>query len=72
MVDGLPHAQLLPPAEPSPAGHAAAVAQGVGQGAPAQPLPQDENDAAQRGAVRNAGPTTPGFRGIVRLGGVAE
>ena len=39
LVDGLPHAQLPPPAQPSPAGHAVAVAQGLGQGAPAQPLP---------------------------------
>src|SRR5262249_20172476 len=49
-----PDAELLPLPQAAPAGHAAAVAELLRQIGPAQAVPQDEQDAAERGTVRNA------------------
>ena len=49
-----PDAERLPLAQAAPAGDAAAEAELLWQITPAQAVAQDEQDAAQRGAVRHA------------------
>jgi hypothetical protein len=49
-----PDTQLLPLAQTTPAAHAAAAAQVLREISPSQPMPQDEQDAAERGAVRRS------------------
>ena len=46
-----PDAQFLPMVQTTPTGHSAAVAQLLREVSPSQPVPQDEQDAAERGAV---------------------
>lgn len=54
LVDGGPDATVPPPAQAAPAGDAAAEAQFQWEVAPAEPVAQDEQDAAQGGAIRDA------------------
>jgi hypothetical protein len=71
----LPHAGFLPIAQPPPAGRAAAASECFGHEPPGAPRPQHEDDATQRGAIRDAGTATFGlgrFLGQQRFDGLPE
>lgn len=61
-MNGAPDAQRLPAPEPAPARHAATAPQLDRQVAPAQAMPQNEDDAPEGGAVRHARTATPRVR----------
>jgi hypothetical protein len=61
LVEPLPHACFLPIAQPPSAGCAAAASECIGHVPPGTPRPQDEDDATQRGAIRDAGTATFGL-----------
>jgi hypothetical protein len=52
-VEPLPHTRFLPVPQPSPAGRAAAIAQFLREQAPGTARAQDEDDASERGAIRD-------------------
>ncbi len=62
----LPHAGSLPVAQAAPAGDGAAAAEFLRQQAPWAAGAQDENDAAECGAVGNAGAASLGLGRLFR------
>ena len=64
-MEAIPDADLLPVAQPAPAGHARATAYLLGQHLPRNARAQDKQDAGQRGAVGH--PWAATF-GLGRLG----
>jgi hypothetical protein len=71
----LPDTNRLPIPQPSPASRATAAAQLLRQQAPWAPGPQDEDDATERGASRDAGATARGLQRLMgqqRLDGLPE
>ena len=74
-VQLLPDAGRLPVAQPAPAGRAAAAAQLLGQQPPRAAGPEDEDDAGEGGAVRDAGAAALGLRRLLgqeRFDGLPE
>ncbi|ODV40791.1 hypothetical protein AWV79_20615 [Cupriavidus sp. UYMMa02A] len=57
-VQALPDAAGLPGTQPTPAGHAAAKAQFLGQIFPRNPSLQNKQDTVQRSSVVDSGATT--------------
>jgi hypothetical protein len=74
-MEPLPDAGRLPIAEAPPAGRAAPAAEFLGQQPPRAPGPEHEDDAAEGGAIRDAGAAASrlrGFFGQQRLDGFPE
>ena len=61
-MEPLPHAGLLPLAQPSPAGRPTAAAQLLREQPPGTTRAQDEDDAGESSAVRDTGAATLGLR----------
>lgn len=55
LVEAFPNAGMLPIPQAAPAGHPTVAAQLLGQHLPGKATLEDEEDAGERGAIRNAG-----------------
>ena len=65
-MERVPHARLVPVAQPAPAGHAAAAAHLLRQHLPRDAALQDEDDPGQAGPVRHPGVAALGLGSLGR------